>query len=370
MRPSPERRAELVERIYDAAFDDAALEELSANLGEALGVEQVLVSTRRGREMIDLAILGPPRAMEDYAAHYWRIDPWTPAILGVPTGRFAFGDELVPTAMVKETEFYHDFARPQGVLSPMGGRLMLDAETYLNISINRPGASPGFREADRNDLADVAGHVRRMVQLRRRFEQARAQGLAAAAIDGLSFGLALTEADGRLLFANRALEAMAEARQGVSLAGGRLAAAAHREVDRLAALIFDAALRRRSGVCALAGPDGEPRFNAIATPASPRNPFGASAAGALALVAVSPSRATPTDASAIIGKLFGLSGAESEIVTALWAGEAPQAIAERRGVRPTTLKTQLDAIYRKTGVANQRELMRLLAGAPQIRFEG
>jgi DNA-binding CsgD family transcriptional regulator len=370
MRAGPDRRAELVERIYDAAFDDAAFGKLSANLGEALGVEQVLVSTRRGREMIDLAILGPPSAMEDYAAHYWRIDPWSRAILGVPTGRFAFGDELVPTAMVRETEFYHDFARPQGVLFPMGGRLTLDAETYLNISINRPGASPVFREADRQDLADIAGHVRRMVQLRRRFEQARAQGLATAAIDGLSFGLALTEADGRLLVANRALEAMAEARQGVSLVGRRLAAAAHRQADRLASLIFDAAHLRRSGVCALAGADGAPWGSAIATPASPRNPYGASTVGALALVAVSPAHATPADAGAIIAQLFGLSRAESEIVAALWAGEAPQAIAERRDVRPTTLKTQLDAIYRKTGLANQRQLMRLLAGAPQIRFKG
>ena len=146
MRPGPDQRAELVERIYDAAFDDAALDQLSVNLGEALGVEQVLVSTRRGREIIDLAILGPPRAMEDYAAHYWRIDPWTPAILGVAPGRFAFGDELVPTAVVKESEFYNDFARPQGVLFPMDGRAdarpekSRQVQTYLNISINRPGA--------------------------------------------------------------------------------------------------------------------------------------------------------------------------------------------------------------------------------------
>jgi DNA-binding CsgD family transcriptional regulator len=370
MRPSPERRAELVERVYDAAFDDATFARLSGNLGEALGVEQVLVSTRRGRELVDLAILGPPGAMEDYAAHYWRIDPWTPAILDVPPGRFAFGDELVPTAVVKESEFYNDFARPQGVLFPMGGRLTLDAETYLNISINRPGDQPAFREADRRDLTEFAQHVRRMVQLRRRFEAARAQALTAAAIDGLSFGLALTEADGRLLFANRTLEAMAQGRQGVSLAGGRLAAAAHRDADRLASLIFDAALRRRSNVCALAGPDGHAAISAIATPASPRNPFGASAAGALALVAVSLTRATPGDAAAMLTRLFALSEAESEIVAALWAGEESRAIAVRRSVRPTTLKSQLDAIYRKTGVANQRELMRLLAGAPQIRFKG
>jgi DNA-binding CsgD family transcriptional regulator len=370
MRPGPDRRAELVERVYDAAFDDAALEQLSANLGEALGVEQVLVSSRRGREMIDLAILGPPRAMEDYAAHYWRIDPWTPAILGVAPGRFAFGDELVPTAVVKESEFYNDFARPQGVLFPMGGRLMLDSETYLNISINRPGAAPAFREADRSDLAELAGHVRRMLQLRRRFEPVRTYALTSAAVDGLSFGLALTGADGKLLFANRALEALAAARQGVSLAGGRLAAAAHREADRLASLIFDAAHLRRGGAGVLSGPDGEPCVSAIVTPAAQRNPFGTSDAGELALVAVSPLRATPTDAGAMLSRLFALSDAESEIVAALWRGEAPQAIAERRNVRPTTLKSQLDAIYRKSGVANQRELMRLLAGAPQIRFKG
>jgi PAS domain-containing protein len=369
MSQGSDRRAELVERVYDAAFDDDAFAQLSTNLGEALDAPQVLVSTRRGREMLDVAILGPPGAMEDYAAHYWRIDPWTPAILGVPTGRFVFGEELVPASVVRESEFYNDFARPQGVLYPMGGRLTLDASTYLNVSINRPGSRPAFREADRRDVAEFAHHVRRTLQLRRRFDAARAQALTAAAIDGLAFGLALTEADGRVLFANRALEGLGNVRLGVRLVGGRLAAAAHRDAERLAMLVFDAAVRRRSGVCALTGPDGDASFSAIATPATPRNPFGADAAGALALVAVSRSDTTPTDATAIVARLFRLSPAESEIVAALWAGEDPRHIAERRGVKATTLKTQLDAIYTKTGAANLRALMRLLAGAPQVRFD-
>lgn len=54
--------------------------------------------------------------------------------------------------------------------------------------------------------------------------------------------------------------------------------------------------------------------------------------------------------------LFGLTGAERQVAR----GMNRQSIAAANNVADGTVKSQLDAIYDKTGTSNQRELDRLL----------
>jgi DNA-binding CsgD family transcriptional regulator len=65
--------------------------------------------------------------------------------------------------------------------------------------------------------------------------------------------------------------------------------------------------------------------------------------------------------------LFGLTPAEACLVVALVAGKRLEDIAEERGVRMPTLRTQLRAILDKTGTRRQADLMRLIMGLPAVR---
>jgi DNA-binding CsgD family transcriptional regulator len=69
----------------------------------------------------------------------------------------------------------------------------------------------------------------------------------------------------------------------------------------------------------------------------------------------------------MLAQLFGLSAAETKVVAALAAGRSAEEIAEKRGVKISTLRTQLEAIFRKTRTESQRDLLRLLGGLPQVR---
>ena len=59
---------------------------------------------------------------------------------------------------------------------------------------------------------------------------------------------------------------------------------------------------------------------------------------------------------------FGLSPAEAQVAGLLIAGMERDAIATRRGVAPETLKSQIKAIYQKTGCGREAELIALAAG--------
>lgn len=66
-------------------------------------------------------------------------------------------------------------------------------------------------------------------------------------------------------------------------------------------------------------------------------------------------------------ELFGLTPAEACLAVSLAAGKRLEDIAEKRGVRMPTLRTQMRAILDKTGTDRQSDLMRLIVGLPAVR---
>ncbi len=62
-------------------------------------------------------------------------------------------------------------------------------------------------------------------------------------------------------------------------------------------------------------------------------------------------------------RLYGLTAAEVEVALAIARGDTATAIAERREVRISTVRSQLAAILAKTGAARQTELVALVLQA-------
>jgi DNA-binding CsgD family transcriptional regulator len=62
-----------------------------------------------------------------------------------------------------------------------------------------------------------------------------------------------------------------------------------------------------------------------------------------------------------LGRLLGLSPREAELALALLRGEVPSAIADRRGVALTTVRSQIRSLFTKTGVNRISALVRLVS---------
>jgi DNA-binding CsgD family transcriptional regulator len=64
--------------------------------------------------------------------------------------------------------------------------------------------------------------------------------------------------------------------------------------------------------------------------------------------------------------LFGLSRSEAAIAIDLSLGRSTGDILAKRGVRPSTLKTQLESLTGKMGCARQSEVAAMVASLPPI----
>ena len=98
-------------------------------------------------------------------------------------------------------------------------------------------------------------------------------------------------------------------------------------------------------------------------PAAVRNAF----AGADLLCLVAPLDHQRIATARQLMDLFGLSGAEARLARALCHGDSAEAYAREQGVCLATVRTQLSAVFKKTGTARQVALVRLIASIPVVR---
>jgi DNA-binding NarL/FixJ family response regulator len=92
---------------------------------------------------------------------------------------------------------------------------------------------------------------------------------------------------------------------------------------------------------------------------------GASLAQPLALVVIARPRPDAERIARRVRRLYGLTEAEARVVAALTLGETVEQIATAHGVRVSTVRAQVRAIFEKMGVHRQTDLVRVaLTGAP------
>lgn len=349
------------EAALDPAFWAPAVEGLLRLHGGTSG--SLMTFDHRGEAPDPLAMLGfSDKAFDLYAEHYHRVDLWADLGRQNPQLRGVLGQSLVPEAVFERSEVWNDFSRHHvGAFHLLGAVFELGGGRTAVLGLHRPRDADPFEEEDRRQIERVLPHLRRALQLRARLADETARlSLGTAALEALTLGVVVTDRGGVVLLANPAAEALAQASGALSLgAQGRPLAAAHPpETRRLLALVGETAAGGPGGALLLSRPFGVAAVAASVAPLPRRLrdglPLGA------ALLVLRDLGGAPPDLAATLTGLFGLTPAEAGLARALLAGRRPEEIADARGVKLTTVRSQLSQVLHKTGARRQSELAALL----------
>jgi DNA-binding CsgD family transcriptional regulator len=272
----------------------------------------------------------------------------------------ALNPALWASALDKSSAFVGLHADRRGVDDSNG---WIDAATAL---LDTPVAGAGFpHEPDgapddgvRNRLALLTPHIRRAILIGKTIQLRRAEADALAdTFDGLTAGLFLADASGRLIRANSSGQMMLVEEAVLRAAGGRLIAC-DPAADRLLRQAF-------AGTQAVAVPlpanDGQ-RYVAHVLPlvSGPRRTDGAGYAAAAAIFVRKATLGLPAKPD-VIAELYGLTPTELRVLLAVFdSGNGPD-IAATLGVAPGTVKTHLRRLFVKTGSKRQADLVKLVA---------
>jgi DNA-binding CsgD family transcriptional regulator len=366
--PDDQRRlSDLVGVIYDAAIDpslwECAIERAAYFVGgtgaalicKDVGARHASAPYEFGFQRLPVALFEPIYPAAE------------PLFLGDIEQPIAITD-LIPFEELTQTELYRQWAKPQGFvdfISAVLDRTTISAAIFGVFRHERNGI---VDDRARRQMRLIAPHIRRAVLIGRMFEFKAAEvATFVDALDGLSTGMYLVDAEGRLIHANAAGSAILAASDILSSVGGRLVASDTR-VQRTLRDVFaaagqgDGALGSKGIAVPLIGKDGE-RYVAHALPltSGARRRAGIDRVAAAALF-VRRAVLVASSTSQVIGETFKLTPTELRVLLAIVeVGGIPE-VATAFGVADTTVRTHVNRLFEKTGVTRQADLVKLVAG--------
>jgi DNA-binding CsgD family transcriptional regulator/PAS domain-containing protein len=370
----PQRRLhQCITDLYDAAMETRAWQGLGAQLAAVLDGQTMGLWVEDHGQIRELVSTVPAEALAVYQQYYHSRDLYATAAARQPQMTALLGHELVSPQVVQASEYYHDYCVPFGVCHVVGATAPLHtgASTMMVMAVHRPHDAPPFTNVEQQRLHVLLPHLQRALQLRQRLGHLEMQvHIGYAALEALALGIMVVTADGTVVFANAAAEALARRDEGLQL-GGRLrglSAVSPLEAQALRGLLYAVThggvggmlrvTRRTLPPLAVLVAPLPTRFHPMTTPTS-----------TLALVLITDPADPPVLASSTLQQLFTLTAAEADVALALAAGHSAEAIAAERGVSLPTVRTQIRQILEKTGALHLRDLGRLLAGLPTVKMD-
>jgi DNA-binding CsgD family transcriptional regulator len=361
--------AGFLDRLYGAAIERAEWPGVIARFADLVGgakawLPSLDLSSGGGQGV--LARLDP-RDQDAYFEYYYTTNPFVrlgPAELASPWPLWITTDEdrFIREEFVR-TEYYNDFLRPQDIGSVLIVRLGRHGVMQSTVNITRPVGQGQFSRAGVEMANRLHTDMVRAFNLSHRFADLKDfnAGLAET-LDHSRHAVLLLDAFGRIRHANAAAEALLAEPDGLCAAAGRLTAAAAADARRLEGLIARAACpdssSREAGSMGLKTPSRRQPLSLIVSPLRSERSIGPRAASVLVCVADLEAGLSLPERQ--LRELFGLTPAETRLALELLKGADLRESALALGTSPTTVRNQLAAIFAKTDVNRQAELIQLM----------
>jgi DNA-binding CsgD family transcriptional regulator len=299
-----------------------------------------------------------PEFLRSYGEYYHSRNLFWRNMSRLPVGTGATDTMVMPKAELRGSEFYNDWSKPQDYLSVMGATLFMEGGWRTEFVV------PGKNEFEAEHLKlynALAPHLVRAVQLNQRLARAEiGHASTAAALDRLEQGVLVTTGKARVVFANRAAEAVF-ASGGLKLRERIVHAQATADTAALQSMIAtcsDTGETDGGGSVSAARAQGRP-LSLLIIPLSGPIAWLSHEEPAAIIFITDPDR-TALPEAVQLQRQFGLTPAESRLVLEILKGDGIAAAAERLGVLPGTARTHLHRVLAKTGTKRQADLVRLV----------
>ena len=272
----------------------------------------------------------------------------------------------VPRAVAEVSPYIQECLKPQGLVDVLQYALVNTPSRLALFGVGRHESQGLVTEREIEIGGLLLPHVRRAVTISdvldvRTIERAR----MAEVLDALRCGVVLTDAQGAILHANRSAEHMLRNGGLIEAAGGRLnarseaAAMELRSAIKLAAQ--DEARIDKTGLAIRLTEANMPPIFAHVLPLTGGDLRTRLQPQAIAAVFIGASP-DAQDGAEVAAAAYGLTPAETRVLACLLGGRTLAEAATSLGIAATTAKSHLEAIFAKTGISRQADLMRLGMG--------
>jgi len=370
MSATAEALSELIGAIYDCAIDPQNWRPTLENIRVRLGAENAALSVvdLKSRRFLLSFLDNVPRTWAD------RIGEWDDEILDAWGGPDAirampehepFVWSSLRRADLAEANSYTNTIRDAGYGDAMSLVLARDQNILGACVFGRTKKAGRFSEGELALAQLLLPHAQRAIALSRMLELATLKERAyESVLDTLQTAALFVTESGDLVHANRA--AMDELRDGewLRLKESRLTAIDRRHHIELQRALATASATPNAGPTSFTVPltGSAVHLELLPLPGGTKRATIAPDAAA-AILFSNPAARSKSKSETLrqsLGDTYGLTPGEAAVAVEIAKGDGRAAVAKRLGIRESTVRTHLSAIFGKTGLNRQTQLVLLI----------
>lgn len=348
---------QLIDAIYAAALDRSRWPAVLMQIADAAGASDAalgVISTHAPPFLV--APRTNPEFQASYALHYHPLNLFWRRLQRERVGQVFTDDMLLSRDELETSPFFNEWSAPQGYRTVMG--VTLASSQTQRYELQLP-SSRAFNADKRHLVQSLAPHIARSAQITGLVSTAHAHAAdLLSALDRTGKSALLIDDKGRLLLASPVAERLLAEGSGLSIADGLLVAAKAADSGALRRMLKLAQTGHPSGTSLTITRANRSPLSLLAVPVSREEAWAPSHARLLLLI--SDPEIDLAQRQQKFGRHFGLTTAELGVAVEICRGGSRSDVARRRGVSDATARSQLTAIFDKTGVRRQADLVRLL----------
>lgn len=359
------RASQLIDRIYGAGETGVGWEDCLDEIRKAVDGSAAHLLHYDVLTNFTTAVYSnfDPAAVHAYTTYFHKLAPWgrrRPART-VPDGHVLTGEDVLPHSELRKTEYYADFARPNGLTRVLVG-MVGPIDRRCGVVVNRTDRQGNFDREDAELLSALLPHVRRALKIRERWVLAgQAQGAALDALDRLPFGVILVDGDGTVCHANTRARTLLARQDGIATSSGRvrgMTVPVTRQLRELCARIATTRVdmpRHPGAVLNLPRASSPVPLQVMVAPVHSRGPLTIPGRDVAAALYISdPTEAVVPDET-LLRMSLDLTPAESRVATLLAAGRGVEEIREELSYTRETARWYIKQVLAKSGCRTRSE---------------
>ena len=357
---------ELLERLYDTVATPHAWPEIFGEVARQLDARSLGVLRMDGAtvDFIACADTTTSSAQSSYADYYSQIDPTVAAVAGLGVEKIEGAYERFSAAQRYNSEFFADWAIPNGMGNPLYGVLHRSSgHTAWLVAAYPMDTSNAELEHRKKQLGAAWSDLSRFARLAIQFQQADlGRQMFASTLDALPMAVIAIDSEMRVLTANFQAERLAFAVHGLRIRDCRLQCADPALAQQIASQVRAAI----APVLDCPAGDGDPIvINAAGGKEYLVECFpssclaGGSPQRRCALLVIRRPRATGQAEAAALARMYQLTRAESRVAGETIRGLGIERVAARLGLSRSTVRVHLQRVFDKCDVHTQAALTAL-----------
>lgn len=374
MNPNREDKIRrLIDSVYETATgDDSAWGEIYRAVCELVGAGpgSINFTDNRAGRFSFVANTNDPEFLDALNRRYWAISPFRRDWVRLKENETFNRLRDCPDDVFLASEFYNDLLAPRGIYQVAHHCLFIDGPLSGGITFTKPRTLGDFGESDYRALGQLVPHLRQGLRLRSRLGRIGFEKrLMTETLDRLSQGVVFVGPDLKVMYRNARAASILESGDGLRCErNGRLAATLPSDDVRLRQAVravldpLGTELPAAGSSLCIGRVSAERPYSLTVAPLGLNFGDGPHAREAV-LILISADDFELEGIERYLTGIHGLTRTETKVARKLAEGLSTARIADRLGIRESTVRTHLKRIFAKTSTSRQSELVKLILEA-------